>query len=40
MWNEIVKNEIWEIDDFINEETVEHIKREKRLLRPYNLILS
>ena len=28
MWNEIVKNEIWEIDDFLNEETVEHIKKE------------
>ena len=28
MWNEIVKNEIWEMDDFLNEETVEHIKKE------------
>ena len=28
MWNEIVKNEVWEYDNFLHEETVEHIKKE------------
>jgi|TARA_B100001094_G_scaffold147211_2_gene142537 hypothetical protein len=28
MWNEIVKNEVWEYDNFLHEETVEHIKHQ------------
>ena len=28
MWNEIIKNELWEYDNFLHEETVEHIKHQ------------
>ena len=36
MWNEIVKNEIWVMDDFLNEETVEHDTGFMRAYTPFS----